>query len=189
MKNQLVISSLSDMLQDTLFLLLLYIKLCLNVYSIWSPKDNLKYNVHFPFLTDINLFSCSLAKLPGSSCGSNDFWSVFFTYQSNMRPTNGEINVTPASAQATAWKENLPQSSDEAAIRKEKWRWIIHTLRKTQNRENNGTEECIGWSSDFDIQWNPGLMICQGDVKIILLNQDIVIPRFPVFIKILWENF
>ena len=30
------------------------------------------------------------------------------------------------------------------------------------------------------IQWNPGLTICQGDVKIISLNRDIVIPRFPV---------
>ena len=30
------------------------------------------------------------------------------------------------------------------------------------------------------IQWIPGLTICQGDVKIISLNRDIVIPRFPI---------
>ena len=29
------------------------------------------------------------------------------------------------------------------------------------------------------LQWNPGLMICQGSVKIILLNRDIVIAEFP----------
>ena len=41
--------------------------------------------------------------LPGSSKGSKVFWSVFLTYQSNIRPTNGEISVTPASAHATAY--------------------------------------------------------------------------------------
>ena len=30
------------------------------------------------------------------------------------------------------------------------------------------------------IQWNPGLTICQGNVKIISLNRDIVIAKFPV---------
>ena len=30
------------------------------------------------------------------------------------------------------------------------------------------------------IQWNPGLTISQGDVKIIPLNRDIFIPGFPV---------
>ena len=30
------------------------------------------------------------------------------------------------------------------------------------------------------IQWNPGLTICQGNVKIISLNRDIVIAEFPV---------
>ena len=29
-------------------------------------------------------------------------------------------------------------------------------------------------------QWNPGLTIWQGDVKIISLNRDIVMPGFPV---------
>ena len=32
----------------------------------------------------------------------------------------------------------------------------------------------------FTVQWNPGLTICQGDVKMISLNQDIVISGFPV---------
>lgn len=41
--------------------------------------------------------------LPGSSAGWNSFWSVFLTYQSRMRPTNGDIRVTFASAHATAW--------------------------------------------------------------------------------------
>ena len=30
------------------------------------------------------------------------------------------------------------------------------------------------------VQWNPGLTICQGNVKIISLNPDIVIAEFPV---------
>ena len=31
-------------------------------------------------------------------------------------------------------------------------------------------------------QWNPGLAICQGSVKIVSLNRDIVIAEFPVMI-------
>ncbi len=34
---------------------------------------------------------------------------VDFLYQSRMRPTNGEMSVTPASAQAMAWW--MPKSS------------------------------------------------------------------------------
>lgn len=45
--------------------------------------------------------------IPGSSCGSKLLRSVFSLYQSKMRPTKGDISVTFASAQATAWaKEN-----------------------------------------------------------------------------------
>ena len=31
-----------------------------------------------------------------------------------------------------------------------------------------------------NIQWNPGLTICQGRVKITSLNRDIIIAEFPV---------
>lgn len=45
--------------------------------------------------------------IPGSSCGSKLLRSVFSLCQSKMRPTKGDISVTFASAQATAWaKEN-----------------------------------------------------------------------------------
>lgn len=40
---------------------------------------------------------------PGSSKGSYAFLPVLATCQSRMRPTKGEMSVTPASAQATAW--------------------------------------------------------------------------------------
>ncbi len=40
---------------------------------------------------------------PGSSGGAYDVLPVLFRYQSRMRPTKGEISVTFASAQATAW--------------------------------------------------------------------------------------
>ena len=40
----------------------------------------------------------------------------------------------------------------------------------------------------FMLQWNPGLTICQGSVKMISLNRDIVIVEFSVikgkFLKI-----
>ena len=32
----------------------------------------------------------------------------------------------------------------------------------------------------FMLQWNPGLTICQGSVKMISLNRDIVIVKFSV---------
>ena len=37
------------------------------------------------------------------------------------------------------------------------------------------------WLLVLGIRWNPGLTICQGSVKIIPLNQDIVIAEFPVY--------
>lgn len=40
---------------------------------------------------------------PGSSCGANPATPWSFLCQSMMRPTNGEIKVHPASAQAMAW--------------------------------------------------------------------------------------
>ena len=30
------------------------------------------------------------------------------------------------------------------------------------------------------VQWNPGLTICQGSIKIVSLNRDIVVAEFPV---------
>ena len=42
--------------------------------------------------------------IPGSSSIWNDFLSEFLTYQSNILPTNGDMRVALASAQATAWK-------------------------------------------------------------------------------------
>ena len=50
-------------------------------------------------LRNINCFNFTL---PGSSFGSNVFWSVFLTYQSYIRPTNGDMRLTLASAHATA---------------------------------------------------------------------------------------
>lgn len=44
---------------------------------------------------------------PGSSSGSNSFFVLLAKNQSRILPTKGEIKVTLASAQATAWeKEN-----------------------------------------------------------------------------------
>lgn len=55
---------------------------------------------------------------PGSSRGWKDFWSVFFTNQSRMRPTKGEISVAPASPQATAY---ICQRSSLTP-----WPWFFH---------------------------------------------------------------
>ena len=46
---------------------------------------------------------------PGSSAGAYSVLPVSLRYQSRMRPTKGEMSVTPASAQAIAWC--MPKSS------------------------------------------------------------------------------
>ena len=54
--------------------------------------------------------------LPGSSAGWNSFWSVFLTYQSRMRPTNGDIRVTFASAHATAWGKRKGKITNKVSL-------------------------------------------------------------------------
>lgn len=49
---------------------------------------------------------------------------MFLTYQSKIRPTKGEIRVTPASAQATAYKNNNNIRRGECVpdrMQKEEW--------------------------------------------------------------------
>ena len=54
------------------------------------------------FWTAWHGYKSDIINLPGSSLGAKDLLSVFLIYQSYILPTNGEISVTPASAQATA---------------------------------------------------------------------------------------
>lgn len=122
--------------------------------------------------------------LPGSSAGWNSFWSVFLTYQSRMRPTNGDIRVTFASAHATAWGERKGKITNKVSLI---MCMFICTPKifeaKTclqQNAPNFGADTCFVWTEVTYIY----LLVCSFYYVACSQNRMHFAPKMFIILKV-----